>query len=89
MKYIYTGTEEQLIDNLREKYGMNSDKEIELIKFVCYGEPTEIQNYLQCDFYGNELDFTLKYEDDYDHFKSQVEEIIQDLLAKGLVKVVG
>ena len=85
-KYKYIGTEEQLYDYLIKNYRMNENKEINLIEFVCYGFAYEISNTLQCDLYGDELDFTLKHDDE--RFEYQVEEIIQDLIDAKLVEAI-
>lgn len=83
-KYKLIVTEEKLYDYLIKNFQMNKYKEIELIKFVCYGTPTELNNILQCDLHGDELDFTLKY--DSENFEDALQDIIQELIDKGLVK---
>jgi len=68
-KYIYTGTEEQLIE-----CGYK----------VFYKIGFAINKTIYIDFDTNEIIF-----DAYDRNGENIEPYIQDLLAKGLVKVVG
>lgn len=77
-------TEDEFYAYLNSKYTINlANHKLELIEMVCYGVPQEVTNILQCDLYGDELDFTLKY--DYGVFEDQVDEIIQDLIDSKIV----
>jgi len=81
MKYIYTGTEEQLIECGFEQF--QNQKPFNYTKMVDEIIGAELVIFTESGFYDKMVIYYNASDDEI------LEEHIEDLLAKGLVKVVG